>query len=149
MAIDIGRRKLIAGLGSAAVASPLSVRAQQSDRVRRIGVLNSLAETDLDAQAWDAAFRKRLDEFGWIDGRNIHIDYCWGAGSVERLQLFAKELVRLNPDVLVAVTTPGGNATGWNFVHPGPRWLCSTVPHYGGRRWWFICARRTHPDGWA
>jgi putative tryptophan/tyrosine transport system substrate-binding protein len=106
MAIDIGRRKLIAGLGSAAVASPLSVRAQQSDRVRRIGVLNSLAETDLDAQAWDAAFRKRLDELGWIDGRNIHIDYRWGPGSVERLQLFAKELVRLNPDVLVAVTTP-------------------------------------------
>jgi putative tryptophan/tyrosine transport system substrate-binding protein len=106
MAIDIGRRKLIAGLGSAAVASPLSVRAQQSDRVRRIGVLNSLAETDLDAQAWDAAFRKRLDELGWIDGRNIHIDYRWGPGSVERLQLLAKELVRLNPDVLVAVTTP-------------------------------------------
>ena len=93
-------------LGSAAVASPLSVRAQQSDRVRRIGVLNSLAETDLDAQAWDAAFRKRLDELGWIDGRNIHIDYRWGPGSVERLQLLAKELVRLNPDVLVAVTTP-------------------------------------------
>jgi len=106
MAIDIGRRKLIAGLGSAAVASPPSVRAQQSDRVRRIGVLNSLAETDLDAQAWDAAFRKRLDELGWIDGRNIHIDYRWGPGSVERLQLFAKELVRLNPDVLVTVTTP-------------------------------------------
>ena len=59
-----------------------------------------------EAQAWDAAFRRRLIELQWIDGRNVHIDYRWGAGSVDRMQLFAKELVRLNPDVLVSISTP-------------------------------------------
>jgi putative ABC transport system substrate-binding protein len=101
----MNRREAIAALGGAA-AWPVTAAAQQSDRVRRIGVLNGLAETDLEAQAWDAAFRKRLAELGWTDGRNIRIDYRWGAGSVDRMQLFAKELVGLNPDVLLAVTTP-------------------------------------------
>jgi putative ABC transport system substrate-binding protein len=63
-------------------------------------------ETDAEAQAWDAAFRKRLVELGWIDGRNIRIDYRWGAGSVDRLRLFARELVQLNPDALVTISTP-------------------------------------------
>jgi putative tryptophan/tyrosine transport system substrate-binding protein len=99
------RRKFIALLGSSAVAWPLAVRAQ-GERTRRIGVLNGLAETDAEAQAWDTAFRKRLDELGWLDGRNLRIDYRWGAGSVDRMQLFAKELVRLDPNVMLAVTTP-------------------------------------------
>jgi putative ABC transport system substrate-binding protein len=100
------RRDFITLLGGATVAWPLAARAQQPERMRRIGVLSSLAETDLEAQAWDAAFRTQLVELGWIDGRNIHIDYRWGAGSVDRMQLFAKELVRLNPDVLVTISTP-------------------------------------------
>jgi putative ABC transport system substrate-binding protein len=98
----VKRRDFFTLVGGAA-AWPLAARAQQ---MRRIGVLNSFAETDAEAQAWDSAFRKRLDELGWIDGRNVRIDYRWGAGSVERMQLFAKELVRLNPEVLLAVTTP-------------------------------------------
>ena len=65
-----------------------------------------LAETDPEVQTYDAAFRKRLDELGWIDGRNIHIDYRWGAGSVERVRLFAKELVQLSPEVIFTFTTP-------------------------------------------
>ena len=85
---------------------PLVAHGQQPERMRRIGVLSSLAETDLEAQAWDAAFRTRLIELQWIDGRNVHIEYRWGAGSVDRMQLFAKELVRLNPDVLVTISTP-------------------------------------------
>jgi putative tryptophan/tyrosine transport system substrate-binding protein len=105
MAIGIARRQLISALG-ASVAWPLAARAQQPDQLRRIGVLNALAETDPEAQAWNAAFRKGLDELGWIDGRNIHVDYRWGAGSIDRVQQFAKELVRLNPEVLVGVTTP-------------------------------------------
>ena len=85
---------------------PLVAHGQQPERMRRIGVLSSLAETDSEAQAWDAAFRTRLIELQWIDGRNVHIEYRWGAGSVDRMQLFAKELVRLNPDVLVTISTP-------------------------------------------
>ena len=100
------RRDFISLLSGAAIGWPVAARAQQPDRLRRIGVLSSLAETDSEAQAWDAAFRKRLVELGWIDHRNIHIDYRWGAGGVERMQLFAKELVRLNPDVIVTISTP-------------------------------------------
>jgi putative ABC transport system substrate-binding protein len=96
------RRHFITLLGGAAAAWPIAARAQQGERVRRIGVLSGFAEPDPEAQAWDAAFRKRLEELGWIDGRNVRIDYRWGAGSVERMQLFAKELVRLNPDVMLA-----------------------------------------------
>jgi len=87
------RREFITLLASAAAAWPRAARAQQRDQLRRIGVLNSLAETNPEGQTWDTAFRKRLDELGWIDGRNIRIDYRWGAGSVDRMQLFAKELV--------------------------------------------------------
>ena len=99
------RREVIALFGVAA-AWPLAALAQQSEKMRRIGVLSSLAETDVEAQAWDAAFRKRLVELGWIDGRNIRIDYRWGAGSVDRLRLFARELTQLNPDALVTISTP-------------------------------------------
>jgi putative tryptophan/tyrosine transport system substrate-binding protein len=102
----LAARDFIKALVGSAAAWPLAARAQQSEQMRRIGVLNSLAETDPEAQAWDAAFRRRLDELRWIDGRNIHVDYRWGAGSVDRLQLFAKELVKLNPDVLIAISTP-------------------------------------------
>ncbi len=81
-------------------------RCTASEPLRRIGYLNILAETDAAAQVQDTAFRKRLAELGWIDGRNIRVEYRWGAGNVGRVQMFAKELVQLNPDVLVAVTTP-------------------------------------------
>jgi putative ABC transport system substrate-binding protein len=100
------RREFITLIGSSALGWPLAASAQQPEQVRRIGVLSLLAETDTEAQKWDAAFRKGLDELGWIDGRNIHIDYRWGAGSLDRVRLFAQELVRLKPDVLVATTTP-------------------------------------------
>ena len=99
------RREFITLVGGAA-AWPLAAGAQQPDRVRRIGVLNGLAETDAEVRTYDAAFRKRLDDLGWLDGRNIHIDYRWGAGSVERMRLFAKELVQLNPEVIFTFTTP-------------------------------------------
>src|SRR5262249_19882713 len=81
-------------------------RAQQGGRVRRIGVLSSFAETDTEAQVWDAAFRKRLDELGGGDGRNVSIHYRWGGGSVARMNPFAEELGPLQPGVMLAVTTP-------------------------------------------
>jgi putative tryptophan/tyrosine transport system substrate-binding protein len=99
------RREFFTVLGMA-MSCPLTARAQQPERMRRLGVLSSLAETDPEAQVWDAAFRKRLIELQWIDGRNLHIDYRWGAGSVDRMHLLAKELVGLNPDVLVSISTP-------------------------------------------
>jgi putative ABC transport system substrate-binding protein len=100
------RREFITLLGGAAAAWPLAARAQQDDRARRVGILNLLGETDPEGQLWDTAFRKRLDDLGWVDGRNIRLDYRWAAGNVQRLQFFAKELVALNPDLLVAITTP-------------------------------------------
>jgi putative ABC transport system substrate-binding protein len=83
-----------------------SQRAQQVERVRRVGVLTTFADSDALAQGWDAAFRKGLDESGWHNGRNVQIDYRWAAGDADRLWAFAKELVVLQPDVIFAVTTP-------------------------------------------
>jgi putative ABC transport system substrate-binding protein len=100
------RRDFITLACGTAITWPLAARAQQPERMRRVGVLTSLAETDPEAQAWDAAFRRRLLELGWIDGHSIHIDYRWGAGSVDRMRLFARELVQLNPDALVTISTP-------------------------------------------
>jgi putative ABC transport system substrate-binding protein len=100
------RREFITFVGGATVAWSLAAHAQQPERVRRIGSLTAFAETDMEVQTWYAAFRKRLDELGWVEGHNIHIDYRWGAGNVERMQVFAKELVRLNPEVILSGTTP-------------------------------------------
>ena len=100
------RRKFIMLLGGSVFAWPLAAPAQQAEQLRRIGVLSLLAETDAEAQAQDAAFRKRLTDLGWVDGRNIRVDFRWGAGNVGRAQMFAKELVGLNPDVLVSLFTP-------------------------------------------
>ena len=91
------RRELITLLGGVAVGWPLAARAQQPDQLRRIGALYGMAETDLEARAWDASFRKRLAELGWMDGRNIRIEDRWTGGSVDRTKQFANELVRTKP----------------------------------------------------
>ena len=104
MTVAIGRRELIAALGSAA-AWPLAARAQSStDRMRRIGVLMSLAESNQQGQAWVARFVQRLQQLGWIDGRNVRIDYRWGGGEPDRARVLAEELVRLAPDAILAQT---------------------------------------------
>jgi putative tryptophan/tyrosine transport system substrate-binding protein len=100
------RRRDFIALGGAAATWPLAARAQQGEQVRRVGVLNLLAQSDPQQQAWDIAFRRRLNELGWVEGRNIDIEYRWAAADLDRLQVFAKELVALKPDVLVGVTTP-------------------------------------------
>jgi putative ABC transport system substrate-binding protein len=99
------RRKFIALLGGA-VAWPLAARAQQGERVRRIGVLSSLAADDPETQARHAAFLQGLQEWGWITGRNVQIDYRWGAGDADRFRKYAAELVALAPDVILATGTP-------------------------------------------
>jgi ABC-type uncharacterized transport system substrate-binding protein len=102
---DIRRREFIALFGSAAVW-PVSVRAQHSERVQRIGLLMSYLESDPEALGWYAAFREGLRRLGWAEGRNIQIDTRWAApddaGSMQR---FAKELVALQPDLIVSGTT--------------------------------------------
>jgi putative ABC transport system substrate-binding protein len=89
------------------VALPIAARAQQPDRMRRIGVLMGFAESDSEAQAWIAAFREGVQKLGWAEGRNIQIDMRWAAPrDVEARQRFAKELVALQPDLILASTTP-------------------------------------------
>jgi|SRR5271166_5494343 len=99
------RRELIAGLRSA-VAWPLTVRAQQPAGLRRVGVLMAFDEKDPEPQAWLSGFKQGLAELGWTDGRNLRIDVRWAAGNLERMRVFAKKLVDLQPDVIVANSTP-------------------------------------------
>jgi putative ABC transport system substrate-binding protein len=100
------RREFIAIVGGAAVAWPVVARAQQPERMRRIGVLMNLSENDLEAQRLVTAFREGLAQLGWADGRNLRIDYRWAGGDVGRIRAFAKELVKLSPDIIVGYGTP-------------------------------------------
>jgi putative tryptophan/tyrosine transport system substrate-binding protein len=103
------RRQFIAGLGGAA-AWPLAVRAQQRERVRRIGFLYSnLTPDDPEGQARSNAFVQGLQELGWSVGRNLRIDYRWGVGDPDRLRKAAHELATLAPDALFAA---GAQAVG-------------------------------------
>ena len=104
----IRRREFITLLGGAA-AWPLGAAAQQPERVRHIGVLMTQPADDPDGQARVAAFLKGLRELGWIEGRNIRLDYRWGGGDVGRIRKDAAELVALTPDVILA---GGGQVMG-------------------------------------
>jgi putative tryptophan/tyrosine transport system substrate-binding protein len=111
MAIHIRRREFIFTLGGVAAAWPLTSHAQQPNRVPRIGVLMSYAESDSDAQAWYAAFREGLQKLGWTEGHNTQIDTRWATpDDAESMRRFAKELVALQPDLLLSSTTPTTSA---------------------------------------
>ena len=97
-------RRTFLGALAGLLAAPLAACTKQPDR--RVGVLTTFGESDALAQGWNAAFRKGLDELGWFAGRNVQLDYRWAAGDADRLRTFAKELVKLHPDVIFAVTTP-------------------------------------------
>ena len=103
------RREFITLLGSAAAAWPFDVRAQQSDGMRRIGVLMSLAADDREGQARLKAFVQGLQELGWIEGRNLRIETRWAAGEGTQGRKYALELVALAPDVILA---SGGSVVG-------------------------------------
>jgi putative tryptophan/tyrosine transport system substrate-binding protein len=101
------RREFIGLLGGVAVAWPLTARAQQPDRVRRVGVLMGYAESDSEGQAFVAAFREGLQKLGWTEGGNTRIDTRWATpADAESMQRFAKELVALQPDLILSPTTP-------------------------------------------
>jgi putative ABC transport system substrate-binding protein len=124
--LDVRRRELIVLLGGAAAAWPLAaraalaseasgqrgdskVRAQQSERMRRIGVLHTLTLDDPDVRPRDEAFLRRFQQLGWHRGRNVQIDYRWGAGNPDNTRKYAAELVALAPDVILAT---GSSALG-------------------------------------
>jgi putative tryptophan/tyrosine transport system substrate-binding protein len=98
----VNRREFISLLGGAAVAWPLAGRAQQREKMRRIGVLMNLAADDPESQRRMTAFVQGLQQLGWTDGRNVRIDARWGAGDGEHLRKNAAEVVALAPDVIVA-----------------------------------------------
>jgi ABC-type uncharacterized transport system substrate-binding protein len=100
------RREFITLLGGAAAAWPLGARAQQPIGVRRIGVLMNLASEDAEGQARLAAFHQGLQQLGWTVGRNVRMDYRWGAGNADRIRQFAAELVALAPDVILSSGSP-------------------------------------------
>jgi putative tryptophan/tyrosine transport system substrate-binding protein len=99
------RREFIAGLGSV-TAWPLAARAQQADRMRRVGVLMGWTDVDPEARSWLAAFVGGLQKFGWSDGVNVRIEPRWMNADASRARAFAKELVELQPEVILAATTP-------------------------------------------
>jgi putative tryptophan/tyrosine transport system substrate-binding protein len=99
------RRELISLLGGV-VAWPLAARAQQAQRMRRIGVLIGFAETDPDVQSWLATFRSALAKLGWTEGSNFRIELRWAGDDPDKMKTLAKELVDLQPDAILSVTTP-------------------------------------------
>jgi putative tryptophan/tyrosine transport system substrate-binding protein len=99
------RRDFITGLGGAAVW-PLAARAQQSDKVRRIGVLMGFSEQDSEARRWVAAFERKLAELGWKGGIDLRIEYRWPGNLPDRLRAHVAEIVNLNPDAILVINPP-------------------------------------------
>jgi len=99
------RREFITLVGGAS-AWPLAARAQQRERMRRVGVLMGWSESDPQFRSWIDTFVEGLAQLGWADGRNVQINVRWASGDVVRMRTFAKELVELQPDVILGGTTP-------------------------------------------
>ena len=99
------RRTFIAALGSAA-AWPVVARAQQGDRVRRIGVLIGYDESDPEGKARLSRFTQGLTELGWTEGRNVRMDLRWAGADINRIRALAQELPGLQPDIILANSTP-------------------------------------------
>jgi ABC-type uncharacterized transport system substrate-binding protein len=104
------RREFITLLGSGVAGWPLAARAQQPDRVRRVGVLMNLAVGDPEGEARIAAFVQALQRLGWSDGRNLRIDHRWAGGDAGRFKGYAEELLALAPDVILAAASPSVQA---------------------------------------
>src|SRR5262249_54022816 len=100
------RREVIKLIGGAAASWPLAVRAQEHEEVRRIGMVVNVAADDPEARASVAAFKQTLQQLGWSEGRNLQIDFRGAGGDPEQMQAFAKELVALQPHVILTRSTP-------------------------------------------
>src|SRR5260221_4362708 len=142
--VNLRRRDFVTLLGGAAVGWPLAARAQQTDRVRRIGILQGLAESDAEWQRRLAAFKQALQELGWSEGRNLAFEFRFADNKPDRLPVLAAELAQANVDVIVtnaaqpveaarkatsvipivmatvgyvaSLARPGGNVTGLTLV---------------------------------
>ena len=96
------RREFITLVGGAAATWPLAARAQQSERMRRIGVLMNTASTNAEGHAGISAFQQVLQELGWAEGRNLRIEIRWGENDIDRTRQYAAELVAFSPDIFLA-----------------------------------------------
>jgi len=153
----IRRREVITLLGGAA-AWPIAAHAQQSDRVRRIGVLMSYAESDSDGAGFVAAFREGLQQLGWVEGRNIRIDTRWAALDTKAMQQFAKELIALQPDLILSQTTSTTAALLQqtrivpmifaNIADPVGSGFIASLPRPGGNVTGFVLSEPTMAGKW-
>jgi putative ABC transport system substrate-binding protein len=100
------RREFLTILGGAAVLTPYAAGAQQSERVRTIGILVNAVETETDAQRRLAAFHRGMNSLGWIAGKNLRVEMRWGRGDRDLVQSHARELVRIAPDIILTNGTP-------------------------------------------
>jgi putative ABC transport system substrate-binding protein len=138
----VRRRDFITLLGGAAAAWPLAARAQQGERMRRIGVLMGTAESDSDQSALVSVFTQALAGLGWREGSKLHIEYRWAAGNIARLRSQAAELARLAPDTIFAQGTPATTELRHvaptipivfvNVTDPISTGLVSSLAHPGG-----------------
>jgi putative ABC transport system substrate-binding protein len=166
MSANMRRREFITLLGGAA-AWPLAARAQQTQRMRRIGVLVNLPADDPQAQVRNAALLQGLQELGWTVGRNVRIDFRWGAANAERIRRDAAELVALAPDVLLApgtstlepllqatrvvpivfvhVADPVGGGFVESLAHPGGNTTGFTNLEYGVSGKWLELLKQLAP----
>src|SRR5262245_61471484 len=103
----MNRREFISLIGGAAAAWPLAARAEQGERVRRIGVLHNRAAEDALGQARHGAFLQGLQQAGWTIGRNVQVETRWAGADADRIRTYAAELVALAPDVILATGHDG------------------------------------------
>ena len=122
--LDMRRRAFITLLGGAAAAWPLAARAQQPERVRRIGSLTGIADDSM-TQARLATFLETLQQLGWTEGQNVQVDRRWGGGDADRIRKYAAELATLNPDVILATGAPP-RSTCFRPPAPCQSYLCSS-----------------------
>jgi putative ABC transport system substrate-binding protein len=160
MASHIERRKFLATLRGAAAAWSLAARAQQAERVRRIGVLIAMTADDPESQPRLAAFAQGLQQLGWTVGQNVRVDYRWSVGNTDNMRKYAAELVALAPDVILAhssaavapllqatrtvpiVFTTVADPVGAGFVQ--------SLARPGGMRPVFSCSNTASPEnGWS
>jgi len=125
------RREFIVTVGGAAAAWPLVARAQQPERMRRIGMLMTLAADDPFGQAQVAAFQQALQQLGWNDGRNVRIDIRWDESDADRARRYAQELVALAPDIFLA----GGTISVGALQHVAPGARSGGYPDRRARHW--------------